>query len=90
MMWVSFLNSSTRPNIPTIRWGENEIDHVFLGHHNGSVYPHPQEVDGFAAIVDVYKLLKDMKANEHRYTPWLIECFESFVDCIGVHKKGGK
>ncbi len=69
------------------KWGEYEFDHVFLGHHNGSVYPHPKEVDDLA-FVDVYELLNDIKANEHIYTPWLKECFESFVDCIGTSKKG--
>ena len=68
-------------------WGENEVNHVFLGYHNGSVHPNPQEVDDFA-FVDMYELLKDIKANEHTYTPWLQICFERFVDHIGASKKG--
>ncbi len=67
-------------------WGEYEIDHVFLGYHNGSVNPHPEEVDGIK-FVNVDELQNHMKANKHVYTPWLIECFDVFIHHIEIRQK---
>jgi len=85
---VDFLFKFQYPAKYSPKWGENEVDHVFLGFHNGPVYPDPREVDDFV-FVDKEKLFHDIKTKGHTYTPWLKKCFESFVDRMGVRNNGG-
>ena len=59
-------------------WGEHELDYVFLGYHNGSVYPNPQEVDT-CSFVPLVQLQDDLERNPSVYTPWLRECFFRFL-----------
>jgi len=60
-------------------WGENELDHVFLGRHNGPVKPNPEEVDDFA-FVDIDRLKNDMELNPKKYTPWFKLCFNRVLN----------
>ena len=48
---------------------ENEIDRVFLGQHDGRVFPNPKEVAEWK-FVDIKKLKSDVKKNPQNYTPW--------------------
>jgi len=59
-------------------WGEHELDYVFLGYHNGSVYPNSIEVDKFA-FVPLGKLEDDLERNPNAFTPWLRKCFRMFL-----------
>lgn len=59
-------------------WGENELDYVFLGYHNGPVSPNPAEIDDYA-FVGTDKLLLDMEENGNQYTPWFRMCFRNFL-----------
>lgn len=50
-------------------WGENELDHVFVGTFQGAVHPNPNEVAGYEWI-KISDLKKDLKKNPNKYTPW--------------------
>ena len=60
-------------------WGEHEMDHVFLGYHNGSIHPNPTEIDDFT-FAEMDELSIDMEANVNKYTPWLRICFRRLLD----------
>jgi len=62
-------------------WAEHELDYVFLGYHNGSVYPNSLEVDMFD-FVPLGKLENDLERNPKIFTPWLRECFGKFLKHI--------
>jgi len=62
-------------------WGEHELDYVFLGYHKGSVYPNPIEVDQFA-FVPLRTIEDDLERNPNVYTPWLRECFGTFLRLV--------
>lgn len=63
-------------------WGENELDHVFVGYYDGAVKPDENEIDEIK-FVDLAELEKDMAANPNDYTPWLRICFRRFLYHIG-------
>jgi isopentenyl-diphosphate delta-isomerase len=48
---------------------ENEIDHVFIGTHDGEVTPNPDEIDE-AKWISIDALLKDIEENPGGYAPW--------------------
>ncbi len=50
-------------------WGEHELDFVFEGLYQGSLFVNPLEVSEHK-WVEVSKLLKDVKENPDIYTPW--------------------
>lgn len=50
-------------------WGENELDHTFVGRYEGRINPNPSEVDGYEWI-KISDLRKDIKKNPKKYTPW--------------------
>ena len=58
-------------------WGEHELDHVFLGYHNGAVYPNSLEVDTFD-LVPLDNLQNDLVRIPSKFTPWLRKCFGMF------------
>lgn len=51
------------------KYGENEVDHVFLGLYDGSVKPNRDEVEDWE-FVSVDELKKDIIKNPKKYTPW--------------------
>lgn len=63
-------------------WGENELDHVFVGYYDGPVKPDENEIEEIK-FVDLNELEKDMVANPNNYTPWLRICFRRFLYHIG-------
>lgn len=60
-------------------WGENEVDHIFLGYHNGAISPNAKEV-AEVAFMDLDELRASMDAERDKYTPWLKICFQRFLD----------
>ena len=55
------------------KWGENELDHVFIGKHDDAVKPDKNEVDEWK-FVETEWLKNDIKKNPGNYTPWLKIC----------------
>jgi isopentenyl-diphosphate Delta-isomerase len=51
------------------RYGENEIDHVFLGVYDGEVNPDPDEIEEWR-FIDLKILRDDVLMNGGKYTPW--------------------
>lgn len=62
-------------------WGENELDHVFYGNHNGPIKPHKEEIKDWK-FVDVKELKKDMKNNPKKYTPWFMMCIDKVIENV--------
>ncbi len=68
-------------------YGENEVDHVFLGVYGGPVNPNPDEVEEwkFVALPD---LLQDVEVNASRYTPWFKIALTPMIDRIRQAARG--
>ena len=60
-------------------WGENELDHVFVGKFEGKINPNPDEVAGYEWI-EIGELKNDLKINPKKYTPW----FKTIIGRLGV------
>ena len=54
------------------RYGENEVDHVFVGTYDGPVYPDHSEIEEWT-FVPFDALGADMAAEPKKYTPWFKE-----------------
>lgn len=50
-------------------WGEHELDHVFIGTHEGEAKPDPKEISEYKWI-RIEELERDIKKNPNIYTPW--------------------
>ena len=63
-------------------YGENEFDHVFIGHYDGPVKPDKGEVEEwkFVAIRD---LITHVAVHPEIYTPWFRACFERVLEVMG-------
>ena len=48
---------------------EHELDHVFVGIHDGEVSPVPEEAEDYK-WADVKQLREDVSRNPEKYTPW--------------------
>jgi isopentenyl-diphosphate Delta-isomerase len=59
-------------------WGENELDHVFVGVYSGEVNPNLEEIDEYKWI-NVLPLKKDIKNNPNKYTPWFNVILEKLM-----------
>lgn len=51
------------------KWGEHELDHVFVGKYGGGVKPDPKEVADYKWI-GLKELKGDIKLNPDHYSPW--------------------
>jgi isopentenyl-diphosphate delta-isomerase len=60
---------------------EHEFDHVFVGRYDGAINPNPDEVDDWRWI-DVAELIKDVKKNPQKYTPWFRIALEKVLESI--------
>jgi len=49
---------------------EHEFDHVFVGRHEGTPAPNPEEVEGWKRV-SMKELKKDIRKNPGNYTYWL-------------------
>ena len=51
------------------KWGENEVDHVFLGSYDGLVKADKNEIAEWK-FVPIAELKNDMAKHPEKYTPW--------------------
>ena len=51
------------------KYGENEIDHVFLGIYDGKINPNRDEIDD-CKFIAIEALKADVEANPEKFTPW--------------------
>jgi isopentenyl-diphosphate delta-isomerase len=57
---------------------EHEVDHVFVGRHDGDPRPDPREVEAWR-WAEPGALREEISRDERRFTPWLtraLECLE--------------
>ncbi len=62
---------------------ENEYDHIFLGHYNGTVAANKEEVQDYQYIT-IENLEKMMQAVPESYTPWLHLALPKFKAAAGT------
>jgi isopentenyl-diphosphate delta-isomerase len=68
-------------------FGENEIDHVFIGQFDGEVKPNRDEIDEWQFIsLDV--LSQDVAGNPEKYTPWFREALPGVIEYVTDHLQG--
>ena len=58
---------------------EHEIDHVFIGRHDGDPVPNPDEVDDWKWM-NLETLINDVKANPQNYSYWLTICLDQVLE----------
>jgi isopentenyl-diphosphate delta-isomerase len=63
------------------KYGEEEVDHVFVGEYSGPVNPDINEVDEWK-FVDVKELLKDVKKSPNKYTPWFRKALPKVLKAV--------
>ena len=61
------------------KWGENEVDHVFLGHYDGPVRPDADEIAEWK-FVPIKELREDVAARPGLYTPWFKIALERVLE----------
>lgn len=64
------------------KWGEHELDHVFLGYYDGPVHVAPEEISEYK-FVDIDELKHDMEKHPEKYTPWFKLMFKRVMYHIG-------
>lgn len=69
------------------KYGENEIDHVFLGTYDGKVKPNKDEIEDWKFIT-IEKLREDIKNHPETYTPWFKKALPKVIDYIQQHPCG--
>ena len=50
-------------------FGENEIDHVFVGQFDGVIKPNKDEIEDWR-FISIEELSRDIYKNPEKYTPW--------------------
>ena len=55
-----------------LQYGENEIDHVFLGFYDGKISPAPDEIED-CRFVDPGDLNTECRDHPERFTPWFLK-----------------
>jgi len=63
------------------KYGENEIDNVFIGFYDGPMKPDKDEIEE-CKFIRIEELQEDMKNNPDSYTPWFIKAFPEIVNII--------
>ncbi|WP_276132604.1 isopentenyl-diphosphate Delta-isomerase [Polluticoccus soli] len=58
---------------------ENEMDHVYVGRHDGPVNINPEEVQNYRSI-SIENLLLETKEQPQRFTAWLHLALPKFID----------
>jgi isopentenyl-diphosphate delta-isomerase len=70
------------------RYGEYEIDHVFIGQYDGEIRPNPDEIADFK-FINLDELTQDVEAYPEKYTPWFKQALPKVVKYIAGHKDKG-
>jgi isopentenyl-diphosphate Delta-isomerase len=58
---------------------EHEIDHVFIGRHDGNPVPNPDEVEDWKWM-SLETLINDVNANPQNYSYWLTICLDQVLE----------
>ena len=71
------------------KYGEYEIDHVFLGTYDGEVNPDPAEIDEWK-LLDLQTLKQDVESTPGKYTPWFRIALQGVLSHLDQRKTHGK
>ena len=62
-------------------YGENEIDHVFLGIYDGKINQDRNEIEDWK-FIGIKGLMEDISTNHETYTPWFKEALPGVLTCL--------
>jgi isopentenyl-diphosphate delta-isomerase len=62
-------------------YGENEVDHVFIGMHDGPITADPAEIEAWR-FMNIHDLAADVKARPEKYTPWFALALPRVLDTL--------
>lgn len=65
-------------------FGENEIDHVFIGQYNGMLRPNEDEIQEWR-FISIEELVLDVHSNPETYTPWFKKALPRVAQYITGH-----
>jgi len=60
------------------KYGEDEVDNVFIGFYDGALKPDKDEIEEFK-FIGIDALLEDVKNNPANYTPWFMKALPEVV-----------
>jgi isopentenyl-diphosphate Delta-isomerase len=63
------------------KYGENEVDHVFIGFYDGPLKPDKNEIEEYK-FIGIDTLLKDVKNHPANYTPWFMKALPGVINHI--------
>ena len=64
-------------------YGENEIDHVFVGIYDGEIKSDRNEIENWK-FVDIKSLKEDIRTNHEAYTPWFKEALPGVLTRLSI------
>ena len=64
------------------KYGEHEIDHVFLGIYDGDVRPNKEEIQEHK-FVPIGELVEDVQKHAGKYTPWFKQGLPGVLKYLG-------
>jgi isopentenyl-diphosphate delta-isomerase len=67
------------------KYGEHEIDHVFLGIYDGDVRPNKEEIREHK-FVPIDELVEDVQKHAGGYTPWFKQGLPGVLKCLQDQK----
>lgn len=59
-------------------FGENEIDHVFMGQFDGVIKPNKDEIEDWR-FISIEELSDDVQKNPQKFTPWFIKALPKVI-----------
>jgi len=65
-------------------FGENEIDHVFVGQFDGEIRSNKDEIDDWK-FISIEELSHDINKNPEKYTPWFKKALPRVVKFVTDH-----
>jgi len=70
-------------------FGEDEIDHVFLGEYDGPIRANKDEIQDWR-FVAVEELVNDVRKDPESYTPWFKKALPKVVEFIAANPIGAE
>jgi isopentenyl-diphosphate Delta-isomerase len=63
------------------KYGENEVDHVFIGFYDGTLKPDKNEIEEWK-FIGIDTLQEDVKNYPAKYTPWFMKALPGVISSI--------
>jgi isopentenyl-diphosphate Delta-isomerase len=63
------------------KYGENEVDNIFIGFYDGLLKPDKDEIEEWK-FIRIDALLEDVKNHPAKYTPWFMKALPKVINHI--------